>query len=296
MQIANLETVRTIGEEYGWPQPVIEQALANAIRLCYAERGMLVEADVNMEMGTISARRRNGEGNRGVWVDIRNPIMPSVKMFMQIMEMQQWGDGSPGRIMEGVVTGYKDGGVIYRCAHNMVYVPENLLSVSDYHNRPQLGDEQVVALTASKDKESGMRQGTRRGREFVAAVMEAYYPGCVSGIWMGASNSWAVIRMEAEVMTEWLENGGVNVKHLQDVMGIRRITLVPQGKGESEQEQRDNEIRHFVNNVWKACRIAELTPQRIVIYTPLDSNDPRKLRTFTSMLRKIIPERDQIVL
>lgn len=296
MQIANLENVRAIGQEYGWDDATIEQALANAIRLCYAERGMLVEADVNMEMGSIAARRRNGIGDRGVWVDIRDPIMPSVKMFMQIMQMQQWGDGSPGRIMEGTVTGYKDGGVLYRCAHNFVFVPESLLSVVDFHARPQLGSQQVVALCSSKDDESGMRQGTRRGREFVASVMEAYYPGCVSGIWMGASNSWAVIRMDAQVMTEWLENGGVNVKHLQDVLGIRRITLIPQGKGENEQDQLDNEIRHFVNNSWRACKIAELTPQRIVIYTPLDTNDPRKLRTFTSMLKKISPEREQIVL
>lgn len=66
MQIANLNAVRKIGEEYGWDNRTIEDALANAIRLCYAERGMHVEADVNMEMGTISCRRRNGDGDRGI--------------------------------------------------------------------------------------------------------------------------------------------------------------------------------------------------------------------------------------
>lgn len=296
MQIANLENVRKIGEEYGWNDAVIEQALANAIRLCYAEKGMLVEVDVNMGEGSISARRRNGEAERGVWVDIRNPIMPSIKMFMQIIEMQQWGDGSPGRIVEGVVAGYRDGGVIYRVAHKLIYVPENLLSVLDFHEKPQLGENQVLALVASKDKDSGMRMATRRGVEFVAAVMEAYYPDCISGIWMGASNSWAVIRMRADVMSEWLENGGVNVQHLQKVLGVRRITLIPAGEDEDEQVARDGEIRHFVNNAWKACQIRELTPRRIVLFTPLDSNDPRKLRTFCSMLKKIAPEREQIVL
>lgn len=296
MQIANLEVVRKIGEEYGWGDATIEQALGNAIRLCYAERGMLVEVDVNMEEGTIAARRRNGVAERGLWVDIRDPIMPSVKMFMQIMEMQQWGDGSPGRIVEGQVAGFRDGGVIYRVAHNLVFVPENLLSVMDYHERPPLGETQAIALCASKDKVSGMRTGTRRGLEFVAAVMECYYSDCVSGIWMGASNSWAVIRMDPEVMSEWLENGGVNVQHLQKVLGVRRITLLPEGEGEDEQESRDNELRHFVNNSWKACQIRELTPERVVLFTPLDSNDPRKLRTFSSMLKKIAPEREQVIL
>ena len=296
MEIADLDVVRRIGEEYGWNNATIEQALCNAIRLCYAERGMLVEADVNLELGTITCRRRNGVGERGLWVDIRKPIMPSVKMFMQIIEMQQWGDGSPGRVMEGTVTGYKDGGVIYKVAHNMVFVPENLLSVMDFHERPQLGTEQAVALCSSKDKESGMRVGTRRGYEFVASVMDCYYPDCISGIWMGASNSWAVIRMQPDVMTEWLENGGVNVKHLQEVLGIRRITLIPEGEGEDEQQARDSELRHFVNNAWKACRIKELLPNRIVLFTPMDANDPRKLRTFSSMLQKIAPEREQVVL
>ncbi|MBI1364291.1 MAG: hypothetical protein GC134_09930 [Proteobacteria bacterium] len=296
MQIADLEYVRKIGEEYGWDEPTIENALSNAIRLCYAERGMLVEADVNMAMGTITCRRRSGVGDRGVWVDIRSPIMPSIKMFMSVLEMQQWGDGSPGRVMEGTVVGYRDGGVIYRVSHNMVYVPENLLSVSDYHSRPKLGDKQVLAMCATRDNSSGMRQATRRGKEFVASVMECHYPECISSIWMGASNSWAVIRMKADVMSEWLENGGVNVRHLQQVLGIRRITLIPEGNGETEQESRDSEIRHFVNNAWKACKIAELSPNRIVIHTPMDSNDPRKLRTFTSMLQKIAPEREQVIL
>jgi hypothetical protein len=113
---------------------------------------------------------------------------------------------------------------------------------------------------------------------------------------MGASNSWAVIRMLPDVMTQWLENGGVNVRHLQKVLGIRRITLIPQGQSENEQENLDSEIRHFVNNAWKACRIEQLAPDRIVIHTPLDSNDPRKLRTFTSMLKKIAPEREQVII
>ena len=295
MQIANLEYISTLGKEYGWEDRTIEEALANAIRLCYAEKGMLVEADVNMEMGTIACRRRNGEGERGLWVDIRDPLMPSGKMFMQVIQMQQWGDGSPGRVMEGIVTGYRDGGVIYRVSHNMVFIPEALLSVADFHQRPQLGAEQALSLIASKDNASGLRMGSRRGHEFVAAVMECYYPECVTGIWMGASNAWAVIRMDPDVMGEWLENEGMNLKHLQEVLGIRRITLIPAGQSEDEQENKDTELKHFINNAWRACRIVEMAPGRIVLHTPIETNDPRKLRTFASMLEKIAPEREQII-
>lgn len=294
MEIANLNTVRQIGEEYGWTDYQIEMALMTAIRLCYMDYGMLVEVDVNLEEGTITARRRNGYADKGVWIDINSPLMPSVKMFLAVMEMLQWGDGAPGRVLEGVVAGYRDGGVIYRVTDNLVFVPENLLSVMDFHNKPELGTEQVLALCASKM--NGMRLATRRGKEFVAAVMECYYPGCISGIWMGASNSWAVIRMAQDHVSEWLAQGGVNVKHLQNILGVRRITLIPEGVGDDEQLARDNELRHFVNNAWKDCKIGGLEPEKVVIFTPMGTEDPRKLRTFTSMLKKIAPEREQVIM
>ena len=290
-----MDYVKQMGQEYGWDTRTIEEALANAIRLCYAEKGMLVEADVNMAMGTIACRRRNGEGERGLWVDIRDPLMPSGQMFMQVMQMQQWGDGSPGRVMEGVVGGFRDGGEIYRVSHNMVFVPKELLSVMDYHTLPALGEEQVLSLISSKDTVSGLRMGTRRGHEFVAAVMDCYYPGCVSGIWMGASNAWAVIRMHSDVMGEWLEQEGINLKHLQEVLGIRRITLIPAGESDDPQENKDAELKHFIGNAWRACKVVEMSPSRVVLRTPLETNDPRKLRTFSSLLDKIAPEREQII-
>jgi hypothetical protein len=77
---------------------------------------------------------------------------------------------------------------------------------------------------------------------------------------------------------------------------LRRITLIPEGKGETELEKRNNEIKHFVNNAWKACKIEELTETRIVIHKPIDQPDPRKERTFASMLQKLAPERHQIII
>ncbi len=296
MEIADLEQVKCIGQEYGWEEHLLEHALCTAIRLCYIEREQLVEVDVNFVFGTISARRRTGYGDRGHWVDIEKPLLPTVKQFIDVMEMMQWGDGAPGRIMEGEVAGYRDGGIIYRVQENLVFVPESLVAVADYHNKPPLGTLQVLALCGSLDPVSKMRISSRRGREFVLSVTEAYYTDCVTGMWMGASNSWAVIRMRAEDMSTWLENGGVNVKHLQQVCGLRRITLLPQGKGDTEQEIKDMEIKHFVNNAWKDCKIALLEPDRVVIHTPMERPDPRKQRTFASMLTKIAPERHQIII
>ncbi|MFZ2620403.1 MAG: hypothetical protein WAX89_05965 [Alphaproteobacteria bacterium] len=296
MDIADLETIKKIGEEYGWSEQQLEHALANAIRLVYVERDELVEIDVNFDLGSITGRRRTGFGDHGTWTDIGRIMLPTTKQFIEVMEMMQWGDGAPGRIMEGEVAGFRDNGIIYRVQENLVYIPENLVSVMDFHDRPAIGTRQVVALCASLDPVSKMRVGSRRGKEFVLGVTEAYFSDCVTGLWMGASNSWAVIRMEAEDMSTWLENGGINVKHLQQVCGLRRITLLPAGKGEDEQECKDNEIKHFVNNAWKACKIAVLEPDRIVIHTPMDQQDPRKLRTFASMLKKIAPEREQILL
>lgn len=297
MDIIGIDQIRKIGQEYGWTDPQLEMALANAIRLAYTDRDMLVEVDVNLEIGTISARRRSGFAEHGTWIDINNPILPPTKAFIATMEMMQWGDGAPGRILEAEVAGFRDNGIIYRLPEDkFVFIPENLLSVMDFHTKPPLGTKQVVAMCASVDPVSKMRVATRRGKEFVSAVTEEYYPECISGIWMGASNSWAVIRMQPEHMSAWLEKDGINVKHLQNVLGLRRITLIPDGKGETEQEKRDNEIKHFVNNAWKACKIEEISPTRIKIHTPVDKQDPRKLRTFTSMLQKLAPEREHIIL
>jgi hypothetical protein len=297
MDIVDIAAIRKIGEEYGWTERQLELAMADAIRQSYLDRDMLVEVDVNIELASIAVRRRNGVGEHGVWIDINNPILPTTKQMIATMETMQFGDGSPGRILEGEVAGFRDGGIIYRLQEDqLVYIPENLVSVMDFHDRPALGTKQVLTLCASVDPVSKMRIATRRGKEFVAAVAEEYYPECVNAIWMGASNSWAVIRMKPEHMSAWLEQDGINVKHLQTVLGLRRITLIPEGKGESEQECRDNEIKHFINNAWKACKIAQLDPEKIVIHLPLEATDPRKLRTFQSMLKKIAPEREQILL
>lgn len=296
MHIQDLDRIKQIGAEYGWSDSQLEMALSNAIRLCYADKNMLCEADVNLDFGTIAVRRRNGDGEHGAWIDIDRPLMPTTKEFIQVMELMQWGDGAPGRILEGEVSGYRDNGIIYRVQENLVYIPENLLSVMDFHNKPPLGTRQVVALCSSLDPVSKLRIATRRGKEFVSAVTEEYYPDCISGIWMGASNSWAVIRMSNEDMSAWLEQGGVNVKHLQNVLGLRRITLLPEGKGETDQECKDNEIKHFINNAWKACRISVIEEDRIVINMPLDNQDPRKIRTFSSMMKKIAPERELVLM
>lgn len=297
MQVANIEAVQKLGQEYGWTQRMMEMALENAIRLAYIDRDMIAEVDVNLTDGSITARRRSGEAEHGVWIDINNPILPSVKAFIATMELMQWGDGAPGRLLEAQVAGFRDGGIIYRLPEErFVFVPENLVSVADFHEPPKVGDKQVVAMCASQDEVSKMRIATRRGKEFVSAVTEEYYPDCISGIWMGASNSWAVIRMSPEHMSAWLEKDGINIKHLQSVCGLRRITLIPEGKGETDLEKRNSEIKHFVNNAWKACKIEELTESRIVIHKPLDKPDPRKERTFASMLQKLAPERQQIII
>lgn len=297
MDIADIQTIRNLGAEFGWSDRQLEMALINAIRLAYVDKELLVEVDVNLDFGAITVRRRSGYGEHGVWVDINNPILPSVKSLIATMELMQYGDGAPGRVLEGEVAGFRDGGIIYRLPEDkFVIIPENLLSVADFHEKPAIGSKQVLAMCASIDQASKMRTATRRGKEFVSSVTDAYYPGSVSGIWMGASNSWAVIRMKPEMMSAWLEKDGVNVKHLQTVLGLRRITLIPEGKGEDEQEKRDNELKHFINNAWKACKIEEISPTKLVINTPLDQQDPRKLRTFTSMLQKLAPEREHVIL
>lgn len=287
------EGILKLGGDYGWPERQMELALANTIRLMYLDQGMLAEVDVSIPDKAIAVRRRNGQGRTGHWVDIDKPLLPTVAHILATMQLIQYGDGAPGRVLEGTVSGYRDGGVLYRIKPDKtVLVPENLLSVVDSFKPPAFGTTQILALLAGVDSASGLRLATRRGREFIASVLEMYYPECVSGIWTGASNSWAVIRMKPEHVTAWLEKGGINLKTMQQILGLKRITLLPEGRGATPQECADNELKHFVNNAWKACRITEMTPERVTITTPLDDQDPKKLRTFTAMVQKIVTERD----
>jgi hypothetical protein len=90
MNIVDIQTIRKIGEEFGWTERQLELALANAIRLSYVDRAMLVEVDVNLELAAITVRRRSGFGEHGVWIDINNPILPSTKQLIGTMELMQW--------------------------------------------------------------------------------------------------------------------------------------------------------------------------------------------------------------
>ncbi|MCP4356192.1 MAG: hypothetical protein GY793_11325 [Proteobacteria bacterium] len=292
MKMINLEAVKKIGEEYGWEDRLLEETLANSIKFCYSEKGMHAEVDVNLGEGTIAVRRRSGIGDKGVWIDIDNPLMPSMQMFMSIMEDQQWGKGDAGRILEADVAGYRDGGVIYRVSGQFVIVPENLLSVADYKKRPTIGEKQIIVLCSSQDQH-GLKSATRRGKEFVGAVMECYYPNCISNMWMGASNSWAVIKMKQQVMDEWMAEDGANLRYLQKILGIRRITLIPESEREIDTEREQEELNSFVASAWKGAEISKLEGNNVTIAVPLEEEiDPRKMRTFVSMLKKISPERE----
>lgn len=292
MKMINLEAVQKIGEEYGWEDRLLEDTLATSIKMCYAEKGMHAEVDVNLADGSIAVRRRSGIADRGVWIDIDKPLMPSMGMFMSIMEEQQWGKGDAGRILEAEVAGYRDGGVIYRVSGQFVVIPENLLSVADYKKRPGIGEKQIIVLCSSTDKH-GLKTATRRGKEFVGAVIECYYPDCISEMWMGASNSWAVIKMSESAMQEWMAEDGANLRYLQKILGIRRITIIPESEAELEQDRKNEELASFIASAWKGAEISKIDESQVVIGIPLEEElDPRKMRTFTSMLKKINPERE----
>lgn len=282
--------------EYGWTPRRMELAMATAIRLAYLDRNMLAEVDVNIALNSVAVRRRNGGGSKGGWVDIAKPLMPTRNGLLLTMEMMQYGDGAPGRVVEGVVREVLPQGVVYGLRDNRtVLVPANLMSVNDTFQAPAVGTKQVLALVTGTDESTGHRMATRRGREFVASVLEEFHPHCVTGVWTGASNSWAVIRMSADDVTAWLEKGGINLKTIQALLGLKRITLMPEGKGNTPEERFENELKHFVNNAWKACLVRRITPEEITVYTPMDDQDPKKLRTFTSMLKKIVPDRNVVV-
>ena len=293
-QTLNFAAIAELGAARNHSIFELEKALSTAIRLRHLDQKELVEVDVNIQSQTVAARKRVGQGRQGAWTELA-PLLPSRDEFMAALAMLQWGNGEPGQVLEAnLVKVTPKGTFIYQTGENLVAVPADLQSVAQTQVAPKLGDEHLVVLCGGTDEETGYRRATRRGQQYVEAVVELYLPGSTSGVWLGASNSWALIRMEKEFMDSWLEKGGVNVRHLQDVLGLRRITLVPAGTVEDQTARENFEIKHFINNTWRHCKIIELTPTQVVLAQPVDAPDTRKVRTLTAMFHKFMPNRELI--
>ncbi|RUO69588.1 hypothetical protein [Idiomarina ramblicola] len=133
-------------------------------------------------------------------------------------------------------------------------------------------------------------------------------------LWMGASNSWATLRLNPSYMAMFLANSGTLHKELTKLLGLRRITVFEKSRVsnfQSAQMAERKEIKHFTNNSYQYLRVffGENDEVLFVLHEePKENegslasdisqvsdgsdgfegfNDPRKMRTFCSMFTKI---------
>lgn len=173
--------------------------------------------------------------------------------------------------------------------------PSELLTMAEAFDAEREPIREPIRLVMSLLKpRRGRFAVSQRGWEHVKAVFDLLYPGVVGNgelgarIAMGASNSWLLAFVPPEHKSILLNQDGWFVKSLEKLLGLRRITLSATSR-QIGHHAREKEIREFTNDAFKALKLIELTGGIAHFLTDLSNTDPRKIRTFSSMFKKLFP-------
>jgi hypothetical protein len=176
---------------------------------------------------------------------------------------------------------------------------DSLTSVAWYHQPPAVGSLGYFVTR-------GSGQITQRGSGFVSAVSAIYFPFDFdvtnpTELFMGASNSWAVIVTSPKKRGGFLGNGGELSKTIQSICGLQRVTIT------TRSQEREIEVKNFINDgyrdiqdlsigdelVWGRLRDGQAL--RDHVNTGSTIYEERKVRTFLSMWIKVFPDLDIVV-
>jgi len=205
-----------------------------------------------------------------------------------------------------------------------VFIKHALLSIQAYHKyfpssqeingaylpgtqeenaEPSASDDNVILNLVNPH--GGKFYGSCRGAIFVSKILELFVPGLTkpprhskrdnnapATVLMGASNSWCTVRVASRPMSSALAGNASMLRIVQNLLGVRRMTLVPRDETNKELGIA-NELKHFINNSWEDLRIQHISPSLVVLDTGKCNIDldPRKLRTFRSKFEKMYPDR-----
>ncbi|TDT92494.1 pentapeptide repeat protein [Azorhizobium sp. AG788] len=177
---------------------------------------------------------------------------------------------------------------------------DNLLSANWLYNRPAVKEFGFFATRRNN-------QITQRGAQFVGAVADMLFPFALdttspTEVFMGASNSWAVLITSPAKKSGFLANGGAIARQVQRACGIRRITIT------TRSDNQESEIKNFVNDGY--ADIKEIEINGSIVWGRLSHGRDRllellnigdsvyqdgKVKTFIAMWTKVFPEFDIIV-
>jgi hypothetical protein len=173
---------------------------------------------------------------------------------------------------------------------------KNLVSVAWHHTPPAPG---MIGLFVTRRSD----QITQRGPEYVSAIFDLFFPVKLdvedpTNVYLGASNSWAVIVTSEKKKGVLLANKGELVRQLQRLCGLRRITITTRS-GDFE-----SEVKNFINDGFQDIRDLAFDGSsvwgRLTVGADLRSfiaggssiYEDRKIRTFLSMWEKVFPGAD----
>lgn len=164
-------------------------------------------------------------------------------------------DHMPGAVIHAAVLERHEHGTAFTADGHRFLIPTELLASLDTETIPPPGASQVIAVLAKSDPVTGYRHATRRGAAFIAGVFDTYLPNALSGAWVGASSSWGVVRMPDKIISHCLEAGGVKIRALQAIVGLKRLSLIPDGEGDTPEEREADCLRHCLGVVWPEAKI-----------------------------------------
>jgi hypothetical protein len=200
----------------------------------------------------------------------------------------EFPDHFASRVQHGVIIDRLEHGVLYATQSQRLVVPNNLLASTDAQApHPPMGSSQLLSLLSSRDPVTGHMRATRRGSLFITGVFELHLPGCVTGAWTGASQSWGIVRMSSEHKGAWLEMGGMKMRAMQTMLGLKRLSLYQTGTGDTPDECAINEFRHLINSIWSEARILSFNAKQAVLKARSDI--PRH-RAALAVLAKVYPD------
>jgi hypothetical protein len=190
------------------------------------------------------------------------------------------------------------GGLLHRFSDKERRERASDLAVGELDRRAAALAPTFVFLNMIRPRD-GHLFGTTRGEDYVRSFFRLVYPGGLvirqqrEDLWLGSSNSWAVMRMHPLSMTSFLAGGGWMAPTVAEALLLGRVTVVPSYPHEGA-FRFISELRHFTNNGWEDLEIEQIQKDMVVFRGPVE--DERKKRSFESMFMKVFPGYQPIVL
>jgi len=257
----------------------------------------------------------------------KDEILQRVLHVLSMMN-SEYGSSEPGDFVVAKIEKIDKSGVkLFVPNSNLkVYLPKSLRPVQ-MHNATNSGDEGanqcsgllnrylLVSRIKGRNKKTGQKFVTARGAEYIGDCLHLFFPTAQNwdetnpratridtnqeeskiewdgDLWLGASNSWAVIRSSSINKSLILSNNGHLIKELQENSCIRRITVFEKSTFDDSKDTRyfeQREIIQFTNDANSELDIFFGENDEVLFCNSKSFNsDPRKNRTFLSMFNKI---------